>query len=222
MYDITVEDVPAVRVVSEHLEVPSHLSAVTEAATLDGSGHPADAARHGADRPADPVIHHADEQRTSEDACFPYRRRRRGCRVQRRTSPGRPMASATHVGPLDELVCVVNAVRRWATGGARRVERRSGPSCSDPTPVHGASAAAVTRRSRSRTVRLAREDVSDAAARPTSRHRVRLRSRVSPGAPGTKHLGERGPNGPARSAWSGRHDRAQRRGEDWSRAGPSR
>jgi len=122
MYEITIEDLPATRVVTEHLEVPSHLSAVTEAATLAGLA--TKLLQRGIEPAAQPilVIHYADEQRTREDACLPVGDDADvGADFTIDVLPGGEMATATHVGPLDELALVVHAVMDWVTGAGRRV-----------------------------------------------------------------------------------------------------
>jgi DNA-binding transcriptional MerR regulator len=123
MYDISLEDVPAIRVVSEHLEVPSHLSAAAEAATLTGLAMRL--MQQGIEPVAQPilVIHHADEQRTSEDVCLPVADDADvGAELDVGFLPAAQVATATHVGSLDELVFVVNAVFGWISGAGHRVE----------------------------------------------------------------------------------------------------
>jgi DNA gyrase inhibitor GyrI len=114
MYDITVQDVPETRVVSEHLEVPSHLGAVTEAATLAALA--TKLMQRGIEPVAQPilVIHHADEQRTREDACLPVDDDADlDPEFHVDVLPGGEMATATHVGPLDDLALVVTTVMGW-------------------------------------------------------------------------------------------------------------
>jgi len=68
------------------------------------------------------VIHYADEQRTREDACLPVGDDADvGADFTIDVLPGGEMATATHVGPLDELALVVHAVMDWVTGAGRRV-----------------------------------------------------------------------------------------------------
>ncbi len=123
MYDITIERVPAIRVVREHLDVPSKLGAVAEAAALARLA--TRLMQHGTVPSAQPilVIHSADEQRTTEDACLPVADGADlGSEFDQTTLPGCEMATATHIGPLDELVYVVHAVMGWLTGSGRHVE----------------------------------------------------------------------------------------------------
>jgi DNA-binding transcriptional MerR regulator len=122
MYDIAVLDAPATRVVSERLDVPSRVSAVTEAATLAGLA--TRLMQRGIEPSAQPilVIHHADEQRVCEDACLPVPD---DAELEPELSvevlPGGRMATATHIGPLDELVFVVHAVMGWIAGAGHAV-----------------------------------------------------------------------------------------------------
>lgn len=122
MYDVTIETVPATRIVYEAVDGPSDLSAVTEAATLAALA--ARLSFLGIEPVAQPilVIHEADELRTREDVCLPIGDAEitgDGFRVGE--LPREQAATVTHIGSLNQLVLAVNAVMGWIGGRGHHV-----------------------------------------------------------------------------------------------------